>query len=104
MCLILISTLLALLYLSCIVGKIIKIPPSKNRDGSGVRIGSIKRSIAAEARRRLYYNSSAGDPVFNTSSKLFISGRAEAAEFIYPTTESFWMRTNKQKKRKRTNR
>ena len=58
---------------------LIKIPPSKNVDGTGVRIGTVKRHVAEEARRRLNYNSPVGDTLFNNNSKLFISNRSNGA-------------------------
>ena len=78
----------------------IKIPPSKNVDGTGVRIGTVKQHVAEEARRRLNYNSPTGDPLFNSNSKFFIFNRANGvSEYIFPSTESFWIHTNKKKKK-----
>ena len=46
------------------------------------------------------YNSPKGDPLFNLTSKLYISNRSNgASEYIFPSTESFWIHTNKKKKK-----
>ena len=68
-----------------------------------MRFGTIKNAVAKEARRRLYYNTSVGELVFNKESKLFICNRSTGvSESIDPSTESFWARSNRQKKIKVT--
>ena len=68
-----------------------------------MRFGTIKNAVAKEARRRLYYNTNVGDLLFNKESKLFICNRSNGvSESIYPSTESFWARSNRQKKIKVT--
>ena len=82
------------------LGPLIKISPSNTSDGTGVRIGVIKKVIADEARRRIYYNTTQGDPLFNRKSGLFLNKTSNSAnvESLYPCTETFWSRINRAKK------
>ena len=86
-------------------GRMIKIPPSASPSGAGVRFGIIKRAVLEEARSRLYYNSSHGDPLYNRSSKLFMNNHRASTnvEYIYPCSESFWLKINTKKNIKVTN-
>ena len=73
------------------LGPLIKIPPSNTSDGTGARIGVIKRAIVDEARRRLYYNSTQGDPIYNRKYGLYLNKSLNSAnvESLYPSTETF---------------